>query len=223
MKKALSAIALTALAPFAANAATIDWTDWQSYSTGVSTGSASGTIGSIDVDFSGNVAFAQTGTGRNYWTEPQAGNEPYTNNSVVDNAPDAAEMIAMSRSGVTNTVTFSSAVTDPIMAIVSQGRSYLPVSYDFDRSFNVLSEGRGYWGDGTYNLLAGDVLQGFELHAVIQFTGTFDALSWEVDRNENWHGFTFGLGEQTAVSEPSTIAMFSLGLIGLGIMRRRLK
>jgi len=47
----------------------------------------------------------------------------------------------------------------PVMAIVSQGRTSSPVSYDFDTSFNVLSEGWGYWGDGWYELLAGQQTQ----------------------------------------------------------------
>ena len=222
MKKLLSAVAVAALTPVAASAAVIDWADWDSYTTGVTTGSAAGTMGSVGINFSGNVTFAQTGTGTNYWTQPVAGNEPYTNNAVVDNAPTPSEMIAMSYGNVTNTVTFSETVTDPIMAIVSQGRTSLPVAYDFDQPFNLLSEGRGYWGDGFYNLLAGDVLQGFELHGVIQFQGSFDSISWSVDRNEYWHGFTFGLADQS-VSEPSTFALFGLGLIGLGVMRRKLQ
>ena len=222
MKKVLTALAMTALAPMAASAAVIDWADWESYSTGITTGSASGTIGAVGVDFSGNVTFAQTGTGTNYWTQPVAGSEPYTNNSVVDNAPTPSEMIAMSYGNVTNTVTFSATVTDPIMAIVSQGQPGLPVAYDFDQSFTLLSEGRGYWGDGSYNHLAGDVLQGFELHSVVQFQGDFDSISWSVDRNEYWHGFTFGLADQS-VGEPSTFALFALGVIGLGIMRRKIQ
>lgn len=220
MKKTVSAIAFAALTPAMASAAVVDWTDWQSYDATA----ASGSIGSVGVSYTGDVNTSRTttGTGTNYWTEPQAGNEPYTGNSVVDNAPDAAEMVALSAGNVTNTITFTEAVTDPIMAIVSLGRLRTPVTYDFDQSFTVLSEGRGYWGDGFYTLGTGDALTGYEFHGAIQFSGTFSSLSWSVDNAEFWHGITVGLAEKVNVSEPSTFAIFGLGLIGLGIMRRRI-
>jgi hypothetical protein len=45
------------------------------------------------------------------------------------------------------------------MAIVSQGRSSLTVAYDFDTPFTVLSEGEGYWGDGSYTTdMSNDIL-----------------------------------------------------------------
>lgn len=160
----LGLLALGLLVANPAAAGPIDWTDWTSASTGAS-GSATGTLssGSVAVRYTGDVTFAQTGAGINYWTEGSPA--PYTGNAVVDNAPTAAEMVALSLSGVTNTLTFSSPVTDPIMAIVSLGRLNLPVTYDFDTSFSVLGEGQGYWGDGTYVLGAGDLLTGYELQA----------------------------------------------------------
>lgn len=199
-----------------ATASVIDWTDWQSATVGVN-GSASGTVGGVGVSFAGDIAFAQTGAGTNYWTEGSPA--PYTGNSVVDNAPTAAELIAMSANGTTQTLTFSQAVTNPIMAIVSMGRSNLPVTYDFDTSFTVLSEGRGYWGDGSYSTGAGDTLTGYELHGAIQFIGTFTSISWDTTTAEYWHGFTVGVA-QSAVPEPGTLALFMLGFIGLVSCRR---
>jgi hypothetical protein len=201
----------------AATAGIIQWTDWTGYTTG-SAASAEGSIGSIDVSYTGEINFAQTGTGTNYWTEGSPA--PYTGNSIVDNAPTPAEMIATSGSGITNTITFSEAVTDPIMAIVSQGRLNLPVEYDFDTSFTLLSEGRGYWGDGNYQLLADDVLKGYELHGVIQFEGTYSSISWVADTNEYWHGFTFGLPSQTSVPAPGALILIGIGLLGLTRLRR---
>lgn len=199
-------------------ASVIDWTDWESATTGTN-GSASGTVGGVGISYTGHVAFAQTGTGINYWTEGTPA--PYTGNSVVDNAPTASELIAMSAHGTTQTITFSQAVTDPIMAIVSMGQSGLPVTYDFDTAFTVLSEGRGYWGDGSYTTNVGDSLTGRELHGAIQFVGTFTTISWETTTSEFWHGFTIGVA-QTAVPEPSTFALCLLGFIAL-LSRKKIR
>lgn len=200
-------------------ASVVDWTDWETATTGVN-GSASGTVGGIGISYSGDIAFAQTGSGINYWAEGNPA--PYTGNSVVDNAPTAAELIGMSAHGTTQTITFAQAVTNPIMAIVSMGQSGRPVTYDFDAAFNVLSEGRGYWGDGSYSLGAGNSITGRELHGAIQFVGTFTSISWDTSNAEYWHGFTIGFAqdEQVGVPETGSLALFSLGLIVLMARRK---
>jgi hypothetical protein len=193
----------------------ITWTDW----TSATTTTASGQLGSATVDYNGRVFFAQTGTGINYWTEGDP--PPYTGNDLVDNAPTPAEMIALAVAS-SNTLTFSTAVTNPIMAIVSMGQLGLPVSYDFDTPFTVLSEGRGYWGDGWYTTSPGDILTGYEMHGVIQFLGTVSSISW-TSTAETWHGFTLGLASPVNVAEPSVLALLGLGLVGIGFSRRRQK
>jgi hypothetical protein len=202
------------------SASLVNWTDWTSATTGAA-GSASGNIGSVNLSYTGDVTFAQLGAGTNYWTE--GANLPYTASALVDNAPTPAEMVAMSLYGVTNTLTFSQAVVNPIFAIVSQGQYGVPVTYDFDQPFTVLSEGLGYWGDGSYTLGAGDALTGRELHAAIQFIGTFNSISWVADQGEYWHGFTVGLVESGPkdVPEPGAALLMGLGLLGLFAASRR--
>lgn len=160
----------------------------------------------------------QLGSGINYFTEGTPA--PYTGNALIDNAPTPAEMLALNVS-TTNTVTFGQALINPIMAIVSMGQLGLPVSYDFDAPFTVLSEGRGYWGDGWYETFDGDILKGYELHAAIQFGETLDSISWTNSPNEYWHGFTFGIPAESApVPEPGTLLLLAAGLIGLGVCRK---
>jgi hypothetical protein len=201
-----------------AHAAVIDWTDWQTATTGPDT--VVGAIGGITVTYTGDYNFVQTGgLVTNYWTEPAPGPAPYTGNAVVDNAPTAGEMIALT-SAATHTISFSSAVLNPILAIVSLGQPSVPVTYDFDTPFSVLSEGRGFWGDGSYTLGAGDSLTGYELHAVLQFSGLASAISWTSSPNENWHGVTVGLAP---VPLPAALPIFGVGLALMGFVGRRRK
>lgn len=221
----IAAIVLVFAASGSSNAGIIDWVDWTSATPGAA-GSASGNFSNgVTVNYSGDVRFSQLGSGTNYWLEGTPA--PYTNNSVIDNAPTASEMVAMARAGITNTITFSEAVLNPVFAIVSQGRSYLPVTYDFDTSFSVLSEGRGYWGDGSYSLGAGDTITGRELHGALQFNGLVTSISWTANRGEYWHGFTVGQGVSSstpppsAVPEPATMVLFGAGLTGVAALQRR--
>lgn len=215
MRFSLSSLRFAAVFGLAGSlsAGLIDWTDWTD--TGNGPGVATGVITSlgIDVTFTGDISFLQTGTGTNYWTEVT---NPYTGSSVVDNAPTASEMVALNVAS-TNTITFSSPIVDPVLAIVSLGRNNLPVSYAFDQSFTVLSEGRGYWDDGTYSV-SGDTLTGYELHAALQFSGAVSSISWESSPNEYWHGITIG----APVPEPSTL-LFAItgGILGIFGLRRR--
>ena len=132
----------------------------------------------------------------------------------VSNAPTACEQVALS-SPVSITVTFSTPVTDLYMALLSVGQPGLEVTYDFDQAFTVDSEGRGFWGDGSYTLAAGDVIKGQELHGVLAFNGPVSSLSFTTSPTEYWHAFTFG------VPEPGMLALFGLGLVGLGFAGRR--
>jgi len=197
-----------AVASPAANAAFVSWTNW----TSINGTTAVGTMGGITVTATATTGsmngVSQTACGTNYWT-----GTAYTLGSV-SNAPTACEQVGLS-DPVTVNVAFSSPVTGLYMALLSVGQPGLEVTYDFNTAFSVDSEGPGYWGDGSYTLAAGDVIKGKELHGVLAFNGPVSSLSFTTSPTEYWHAFTFG------VPEPGMLALFGLGLVGLGFAGRR--
>jgi hypothetical protein len=207
----LLTLAIAAASP-AANAGFVTWTDW----TSITTTSAVGTMGGTTVNVTSVGLMngpSQTACGTNWWTQPNLGSPAYTGGSV-SNAPTACEQVALD-SPVTVTVNFSTPVGGLYMALLSVGRSNLEVTYDFNQAFTVDSEGEGFWGNGTYTLAAGDVIKGNELHGVLAFSGPVSSLTFTTTPSEYWHAFTFG------VPEPGMLALFGLGLVGLGFAGRR--
>lgn len=174
-------------------AGVINWVDWQSATPGHVSGTGTSQGETIGIEYAGIWNFVQTGSGTDYFNP-----DTYSNNAVIDNRPPAAEMISITggSNALTHTVTFSQAVVNPIMAIVSLGQPSITVTYEFiDETFNILSSGTGFWGgaepDSLFQLTP-SILTGIEGHGAIQFTGSYTEISWNVPTFENWHGFTFG-------------------------------
>jgi hypothetical protein len=203
-----------------AAAGPVDWTDWTNVTVG-----APGVVGTlntggstVNVSFSGAYSFAQTSGGTNYWNP----STPYLS-STVSNAPPASDIIALSTGG-TATITFSQAVQDPLLALVSWNTNIV----DFGVPIEILSFGAGYWGSGTPILnAAGDGFTGNgEVHGVFKLPGSYTSISF-THTSENWHGFTvgaLGLGGPIGVPEPATMLLIGAGLIGLaGFGRKKLR
>ena len=212
-----STLLFASLAPPAAAA---DWTNWTTLSSPTQvTGQLIEGTSTIGVSYSGEVGFAQlNGTGVNYFQPLSTFTAP-----SVPNAP-AFDMIGISGTASTHTITFSQAVLDPVLAIVSLGQAGIGTQYTFSlasgQSMSILSQGpSSAWGGcGTCLSLSGSTLTGHEGDGLVQFTGTFSQLSWTGASPEFWNGITVGV---TPVPEPASWALLSLGLLTMVPLARR--
>ncbi len=205
-KRMICGISFSLVALFSTSvfAVVVEWTDWQSSTSNSALGVIDLGYEVVDVEYigTGTHGFVETGAGRNYWT-----GTAYTN-GMVDNAPTAADLIALYGGG-TVTINFSETVTDPFLAINSWNGNVVefgePIAFD--------SFGQGYWGSGYPQINAtGTGFTGVgELHGVLSFKGNYDSLSF-THTTEYWHGFTVGV---SPVPEPSTWLLFTLGTVGM--------
>lgn len=212
-----------ALAAPATAGAQIGWVDWAAPVAGQSSGTLFGSMlvngTTVNVTYTGNAASYQTGAAgeTDYWRTPTGGAWAAYD---ATGAPTGSDMIRLVQPGQ-HTLTFSSPVSGLFMAFVSIGQAGIEVSYDFGTQFDIVDEGRGWWGDGTMTAVNSNyTLASREGHGVIKFRDGITSLSFTNSPAEDWHSFTVGA---TTVPEPATVLLLGTGLIAVGAFARRRK
>jgi hypothetical protein len=204
-----------------AQAVVVNWADLTNATTNQVTGTLDVNGTSVAVSYSGPYIFAQTnGAGTDYWTEPNASARPYTGGSV-SNRPPGTDIVALAEGG-SKTITFSQPLDNLYLGLVSWNGN----NVSFDRPFQVISEGCGFWGCGTFASVTSTSFTGSgELHGIIRFEGPLTSLTF-TDTSENWHGFQVGVAAlRQAVPEPAAWALMivGFGLAGSTIRARKIR
>jgi hypothetical protein len=223
MRGSVLASAAVALAVFiggSAHASTIDWATWSSSSSNALTGgTATGTTAAgVTINYTGEVESLVA----NYpsWN-PAA---TWADGTIISNAPPNSGGIIKLFGGPgtgTDTITFSQAVLNPVIAIWSLGQNGDPTTFNFNTLFTVVAGGpSAEYGGSTVTPPSGTIVVGSEGNGSLLFAGAISSISWTNPSFENWYGFTVGV---SAVPEPGTWAMMILGLAGIGFMAYRRK
>jgi len=208
-----------------AHADTIVWANWSSATSGTP-GSAVGTMGSVGVTYSGQTSGL---TNVPSWTPAST----FTG-GVVGNAPPHTPTIQIEGgSTLSETISFSSTVVDPIFAIWSLGQPGVAASFDFSsksgQPFTVVGGGPSAEFNGSALTSTGSVVHGNEGNGLVQFMGSFDSVTFTTPNFENYYAFTVGYdatltnpGTPGPVPEPATLSLFGLGLAAVPLIRRSL-
>lgn len=212
--------------PIYAPADTIYWADWTSRIIGQTTGSAQGTISvpsnPVGVTYTGEVT-SETRTDNSY---PSWGPAASFTGGDVGNAPPPGDIVTQyggPGTGV-NTITFSQAIHNPVMAIWSLGNPGTVTQYVFPSNELVNIQGGGpnneYGGSSIYLVTGANAITGNEGNGVIEFIGDYNSISFTNPINEGYYGFTLGI-VGIAVPEPATPTLFATAVVALCTLRRR--
>nr|WP_320014857.1 hypothetical protein [uncultured Desulfobacter sp.] len=132
MKKMVATLAMMLCTSFmggVANASTV-WIDWTDRTVGA-TGSATGTIGTITINYSGEVLSTTNINGTtNIWN-------PDTTyiGGFIDTSPDTiGDVIGLNGSTVVSTLSFSEPILNPVIAIWSLGQPSSEASFSFSET-----------------------------------------------------------------------------------------
>ena len=207
-----------------AHADVITWTNWSTASAG-NPGSASGTAGTITVTYSGQTSGL---TSVPSWTPAST----FTGGAVGNAPPHTPTIQLQGGSALTETISFSSTVVDPIFAIWSLGQPTVAASFDFSsksgQPFDLLGGGPSAEFGGSALTSTGSVVHGNEGNGLVEFIGPFDSITFTTPNFENYYAFTVGYdatltgGGTPAVPEPATLSLFGLGVAALPLLRRSL-
>lgn len=208
-------LALPALLLASSLSAHADPVDWNTWSTATS-GTIAAAGGDVGVAFTGPVG-SLTFAFPSY--NPDS---TFADGVIVDNAPVAANNMRtlVGGSAAINTITFSTAVLNPVMAIWSLGQTGNPASFVFSDATPVLVSGgpNAEYG-GSAITVTGNTINGVEGNGTVQFLGSYTSISWTNPQFESYYGFDVGIAG--VVPEPAQYGMLLGGLALVGWMARR--
>lgn len=199
------------------------WTDWTAATTltasADNTVSGSLALGGAPVTVTYRGATDGVELSGAAWWDVVGTPDPY----AVTGAPNQHDIIRLVGGDASvYRITFSAAVVDPVIALLSVGDRTHQVRYVFDQTHTVLSSGAGWWGGCDTCLVAADhTVSGLEGHGVIQFKGRYTELSWTAPDAEYWQGLTVGAATVAAVPEPSSTTLLMCGLMVGGYLALR--
>jgi hypothetical protein len=207
-----AAAAALSVAAGAASADPISWNTWSSETGGsIAAGPTIVAVGFTTAN-PHSVAFYYPS-----WT-PAA---TWADGAVVDNAPTSANHIMHLEggTGATNTISFSTPVVNPVVAIWSLGSSGDPASFVFAQTPTFVAGGPSAEYGGSPITVAGNTVSGREGNGTVRFLGTFSSLSFVNPQFEGWYGFNVGIA--AAVPEPAPALLLAAGLAAVGAAARR--
>ncbi len=209
--------------------ATIAWTEWKTEALNTMTGVITlPDASTVSVTFNGphyccnpnlsNVSETASES-TNRWS---GGPDSTFESATVENRPPSFGMVAI---GFVDTysITFSRPVVNPVMSWLTVNR----FGIQFDQTFEVLSSGPGFFGDGSLSNNGSNFLTPTnEGHGTIYFPGTFSTLSFEQFEFEGFRAFTVGIvgvSDTTGgeIPEPSAALLLGGGLVAVAAWRRK--
>jgi len=210
-------------------AATVNWAVWHAPTSVSDTTNetVTGTTSDVGVTYVGNIAHSGFISGFG-WTPTS------TFSGTVSNSPPSPYTEITEQGGNTNvdTITFSQAVLNPVIAVASLGSGSTAAELDFiltgTQSLAIAAGGgTNNFGGSTITSCGTTDICGQEGSGVIQFTGTFATLSWTNPHLEDYDLLTVGdEGLAPVRSEtplPATLPLFASGLGALGLLGWRRK
>jgi hypothetical protein len=176
------------------------------------------TVGSTPI----SVGFATTNYHTNISNYPSwTPTSTYADGTIVNNAPVASNGIMQLDGGTNavNTLSFSSPVTNPVIAIWSLGASGTPASFVFGPTPTFVAGGPSAEYGGSAITVNGNVVSGAEGNGTVQFLGTYSSITWTNPQFEFWYGFDVGVAGLASVPEPNAFVLTVAGAACIGLTR----